>query len=99
MFERLSSIYHPDFHSQLCARHLHLLLFRSSDDHARTIRCSTATCYRRWGSTYACNVRNRWHGSANLNRHIGKLGRIAGVKAMGGHLYWHECRVETILDD
>ena len=36
--------------------------------------------------------------SASLNRNIGKLGRITGVKAMGGHLYWHECRVETILD-
>jgi hypothetical protein len=29
----------------------------------------------------------------------GKQGRITGVKAMGGHLYWHECRVETILRD
>jgi len=37
--------------------------------------------------------------SANLNRHIGKRARITGVKAMGGHLYWHKCRVETILDD
>jgi hypothetical protein len=37
--------------------------------------------------------------SASLNRHIAKHGRIPGVKAMGGHLYWHECHVETILCD
>jgi len=35
----------------------------------------------------------------SLNKDILVQVWISGVRLMGGHLYWHECPVETKLDD